>query len=73
MKRIVTAAALLALLLAPACTRHRVDMSHDIKPIHITMDINLKIDTDLDQYFGAVDAATAEAAPQDTQPSEDAQ
>lgn len=33
---------------------------HEIKPIHITMDINLKMDRELDRYFG--DAA-GEAQP----------
>ncbi len=25
---------------------------HEVKPIHITMDINLKVDRELDRYFG---------------------
>ena len=58
MKRMAALVALLALLGTGACTKHKVAMTHDIQPIHITMDINLKIDTDLDKYFGAVDAAT---------------
>ena len=31
-----------------------VKTEHEIKPIHITMDINLKIDKELDEYFDDV-------------------
>ena len=41
--------------------------THEIKPIHITMDINLKVDRALDDFFSDVDEApaapTAPAAP----------
>ncbi len=33
-----------------------VKTEHEIKPIHITMDINLKVDRELDNFFGDIDA-----------------
>ncbi len=57
----------LMLLTSTGCyTRHRVDMTHEVKPIHITLDINLKIDKELDNFFGDVDQAAAKAEPQQT-------
>ena len=43
----------LALLLTmPACTRHRVEVEPvEVKPIHITIDVNVKIDRELDRYL----------------------
>lgn len=32
-----------------------VKTEHEVKPIHITMDINLKIDKELDNFFGDID------------------
>ena len=50
----------LILLVAAGCrTRHEVDMTHEVKPIHITLDINLKVDRDLDDFFGDIDDAAA--------------
>ena len=59
-------------LLGAGCIR----TSHEIKPIHITMDINLKVDRALDDFFSDVDEApaapTAPAAPVEaTTPSAD--
>ena len=50
-------------LAATGCTHYKVDMTHEVKPIHITLDINLKIDRELDNFFGDVDQA-AKAEPQ---------
>lgn len=48
----------LALLILAGCrTRHEIDMTHEVKPIHITLDVNLKIDRELDNFFGDVDQA----------------
>jgi len=33
------------------------DVTHEVKPIHITLDVNLKIDRELDDFFGDVDQA----------------
>ncbi len=32
-----------------------VKSEHEIKPIHITMDINLKVDRELNSFFGDID------------------
>jgi hypothetical protein len=43
----------LALFLAlSACTSHRVEVAPvEVKPIHITIDVNVKIDRELDNYL----------------------
>ena len=44
------------LLSQPACTRHEVEVKPvEIKPIHITIDINVKVDSALDDFFGDLD------------------
>jgi hypothetical protein len=51
-----------ALLLSQAaCTKHEVNVAPvEIKPIHITIDINVKVDKALDDFFGDLDEAVAE-------------
>ncbi len=45
----------LALLLS-FCTRHEVQVAPvEIKPIHITIDVNIKVDRALDNFFGDLD------------------
>lgn len=48
-------------LLVPGCTRHDIQVAPvEIKPIHITIDVNIKVDRALDDFFGDLDkAATA--------------
>ena len=48
------------------CTRHTIDSRHDVtlqpvevKPIHITIDINIKVDRALDDFFGDLDESPA--------------
>jgi len=49
------------LLSLSACTRHEVDIKPvEIKPIHITIDINVKVDRALDDFFGDLDKKQAE-------------
>ncbi|MEE4240215.1 MAG: hypothetical protein V2I36_02020 [Desulfopila sp.] len=44
-----------------ACTRHEVDVKPvEIKPIHITIDINVKVDRALDDFFGDLDEVQAD-------------
>ncbi len=44
-----------------ACTKHEVNVKPvEIKPIHITIDINVKVDKALDDFFGDLDEAQAE-------------
>ena len=47
--------------LAAFATRHEVEVKPvEIKPIHITIDVNVKVDRALDDFFGDIDE-TAEA------------
>ncbi len=62
-KRMIWVGLILLLATTGCYTRHRIDMTHEVKPIHITLDINLKIDRELDNFFGDVDQA-AKAEPQ---------
>lgn len=40
------------LLVLSACTSHRVEVAPvEVKPIHITIDVNVKIDRELDNYL----------------------
>lgn len=61
MKNILVAMAALAvsLILFSGCTRHKIDTVHKIEvaPMHITIDINVKVDKALDDFFGDLDAA----------------
>jgi len=57
-----TAAVLLALWLAAAgcATRHEVAIAPvEVKPIHITIDVNIKVDRALDDFFGDLDQQAA--------------
>ena len=57
-KLLFASVSLLVILLASGCTRHEVELKPvEIKPIHITIDINLKVDRALDDFFGDLDNA----------------
>ena len=44
-------------LMGWGCTRHEVEMKPvEIKPIHITIDVNVKVDRALDDFFGDIDS-----------------
>ena len=46
------------LILAGCSTHHEVEVKPlEIKPIHITIDVNVKVDKALDDFFGDIDAA----------------
>jgi len=51
------------LLCLNACnTKHAIEVApietrHVVEPIHITIDINVRIDKDLDDFFGDLDEA----------------
>jgi hypothetical protein len=54
----ILASLLLFLGITSACTRHEVDVKPvEIKPIHITIDVNVKVDRALDDFFGDIDEA----------------
>ena len=47
-------------LAEPGCTQHKVAVEVapvEIKPIHITIDVNVKVDKALDDFFKDVDTA----------------
>ena len=53
------------LLVGVSCARHKVESEHkvevapvEIKPIHITIDVNIKVDKDLDDFFSDIDEAS---------------
>jgi hypothetical protein len=53
---------IVVLLLASSCTRHYVESRSqvelapvEVKPIHITIDVNIKVDRALENYFGDLD------------------
>ena len=47
-----------SVLAATACTTHKVEVAPvEVKPIHITIDVNVKVDRALDNFFGDIDAA----------------
>jgi len=54
--------------LVGGCLSHRVETAPiEIKPIHITMDINLRVQRELDEFF---DFEKPAADPSATQPKE---
>lgn len=60
---------LLLLAAAIGCTKHEIESRHqvevapvEVKPIHITIDINIKVDRALDDFFGDLDKAADKIA-----------
>ncbi len=57
-KMVLPAAAIVWVLwgLSSCATRHEVEVKPvEIKPIHITIDVNVKVDRALDDFFGDID------------------
>jgi len=51
-------------LAVPGCTQHKVEVAPvEIKPIHITIDVNVKVDKALDNFFGDIDKAEEKIEP----------
>lgn len=49
----------LVFLLGACSTRHEVQMAPvEVKPIHITIDVNVRVQKDLEDFFGDIDNAT---------------
>ena len=45
-------------LIAAGCTQHKVEVAPvEVKPIHITIDVNVKVDRALDNFFSDIDTA----------------
>ncbi len=61
MKHLTCIAACLALLVSWGCsTSHRVEVAPvEVKPIHITIDVNVKVDKALDDFFSDIDDVPA--------------
>lgn len=51
-----------------ACqTRHAVEVAPvEVKPIHITIDVNVRVDRALDDFFGDIDEAEEEIQTSDS-------
>ncbi len=48
----------LFVFITAGCTQHKVEVAPvEVKPIHITIDVNVKVDRALDDFFGDIDAA----------------
>ncbi|BBO75486.1 hypothetical protein DSCW_29030 [Desulfosarcina widdelii] len=48
-------------ILSSCATRHEVEVKPvEIKPIHITIDVNVKVDRALDDFFGDIDETAEE-------------
>ena len=74
----IIAGAVSMLSLYGCYSSHTIESTHEIKPveikpIHITIDVNLKVDKDLDDFFNDIDKkqskAAAPAAPVTVQPA----
>ena len=51
-------------LAAHGCTQHKVEVAPvEIKPIHITIDVNVKVDKALDNFFSDIDKAQDKVEP----------
>lgn len=56
MKIVMVTSVLAALLVAPGCIRVRSDpVEVEVKPIHVTVDVNLRVQRELDSFFGDID------------------
>lgn len=55
----ILAALVLLTALAACQTQHKVETVHkvEVAPMHITIDVNVKVDQALDDFFGDLDAA----------------
>ena len=63
----LTAAGVILLVTTLGCTRHEVKTESKVEvapikvePIHITIDLNIKIDKELDDFFSDLDEEAAE-------------
>ena len=54
---LILMASLLMLPLSGCQTQHKVEVAPmEVKPIHITIDVNVKVDRALDDFFKGIDA-----------------
>lgn len=62
MKKVLGTVSILLLLMTLGCTKHQVETRSqvevapvEIKPIHITIDVNIRVDRALDDFFSDLD------------------
>jgi len=61
--------ATLILLIFYGCTQHKIEVAPvEVKPIHITIDVNVKVDKALDDFFGDVDSVEEKIGTKSTTP-----
>ena len=62
MKQFIALAGCTLLLFAWSCSSsHKVEVAPiEVKPIHITIDVNVKVAKDLDDFFSDIDEAAAQ-------------
>lgn len=72
--RTIFAGAVSMLALSGCYSSHTIESTHEIKPveikpIHITIDLNVKVDKDLDDFFKDIDKNQTKAAPAPAAPA----
>ncbi len=62
MKKVLGTISILLFLMTLGCTKHQVETRSqvevapvEIKPIHITIDVNIRVDKALDDFFSDID------------------
>lgn len=60
MKKVFLLTALPLLIMGVGCMKLTTENAIEVKPIHITIDVNVKVDKALDDFFGDIDDAHAE-------------
>ena len=67
MKKVLGTMSILLLLMTLGCTKHEVETKSqvevapvEIKPIHITIDVNIRVDRALDDFFSDIDESAQE-------------
>ena len=67
MKKALGTISILLLLMTLGCTKHEVETKSqvevapvEIKPIHITIDVNIRVDRALDDFFSDIDESAQE-------------
>ena len=67
MQKFLGTLSILLLLMSFGCTKHEVETKSqvevapvEIKPIHITIDVNIRVDKALDDFFSDIDESAQE-------------
>jgi hypothetical protein len=67
MKKLLCTVSLLLFLISLGCTKHEVETRSqvevapvEVKPIHITIDVNIRVDKALDDFFSDIDESAKE-------------